>query len=117
MWQRLGSRDGEDMTTHPEQTQPLAPTPVLDSAAPPVRGSLRLRRTAGTAAMTVLLLGAGGAVAVAAPTPVDPTCAEVLARVTQWPGTATVQGRVVHLYSDGYASHLERQPACTTTGP
>jgi hypothetical protein len=113
MRRRPGPRDGDAMTTHPEQPQPLAPPPVLGTLPPPLRGSRRLRRTAGTAAMTVLLLGAGGTVALAAPAPVEPTCVAVLARANHWPGTITGHGGIVHLYSDGYARYLERGPACT----
>jgi len=73
---------------------------VLASAprtvAPLLRSSHRLRPAAGTAAHAALRLGAGSTVALATPTPVDPTCVKILARVTQWPGTITVDGRTVH---------------------
>jgi hypothetical protein len=71
-----------------------------------------LRRAGSTALLTAALLGAGGAVAAAAPAPPGPSCAQVLAGAADWPGSIRVHGRTVHLYSDAYASHLAATAAC-----
>ena len=74
------------------------------------------RRTATTALLTAALLGAGGTAAATASVPADPTCAEVLARASTWPGTVSVDGQIYRLYSDAYGSHLTRQPPCAEPG-
>ena len=74
------------------------------------------RRVAATALVSAALLGTGGAAAVAAPPPSGPTCAQVLALAAKWPGSTRVEGRVVRLYSDAYASHLASTSACAPSG-
>ncbi|MGY1740097.1 MULTISPECIES: hypothetical protein [unclassified Blastococcus] len=80
------------------------------------RPSTPLRRFGTTALVTAALLGAGGAVAAAEPAPAEPSCAQVLARAAQWPGSIRVDGRTVRLYSDAYNSRLAASAACTRPG-
>ncbi len=88
---------------------------MTTSPVPP-RPSSPLRRIGATALVTAALLGAGGTVAAAAPAPPEPTCAQVLARAADWPGSIRVEGRTVRLYSDAYATRLAGSAACTRPG-
>ncbi|WP_409329594.1 hypothetical protein [Trujillonella humicola] len=82
----------------------------------PPRPCAPLRRLGTTALVTAALLGAGGTAAAAAPVPPEPSCAQVLARAAQWPGSIRVDGQTVRLYSDAYASRLAGSAACTAPG-
>lgn len=67
---------------------------------------------ASSAVFTVALVGFGGSVATADPPALDPeTCANVLDRAQQWPGTGAGDVRLV---SDGFDSYLARHPSCQT---
>jgi hypothetical protein len=76
-------------------------------------------RTWTTATVSLTLVGSAALLGTGAnPAAADPpglnrdACATVLARAAHWPGTATVGGSTVRLYSDAYDLYLSRQAAC-----